>query len=202
MRSEKAVAARWLQTVRFGMARDRTAKQIDVASSDGRLVRVLRRKGWDRVDGSVVRASAKWVLMALEVDGGFAGHALIRRSDVRRVEADTSAGFLQKALAAEGYWPLPGLDGIDLTSTKSVLRSVARVAPMVAIHYEQNHVDECLIGVPHDFERRKFKLQNVTPTAEWESDSVFHYRCVSRIEVGGAYQRRLAAVAGIAPSPS
>ena len=184
------------------MGSDRVAKEIHDAARDGRLVRVSRRKGWDRLDGRIVCSSPKWVLMAIEVDAGFDGHALIRTADVRRVEADPSAGFIQKALAAEGQWPLPGLDGIDLATTQAVLRSVARVAPIVAVHYEQDHRDECLIGVPHDFERRKFKLQNITPQAEWDEDSVFHYRCVSRIELGGAYERRLAAVAGAAPSPS
>lgn len=183
------------------MASDRTAKQIHDASVDGRLVRVVRRKGWDRLDGSIMRFSDKWVLMAIEFDAGFNGHAFIRRSDVRRVEAEPSAEFLQKALAAEGHWPLPGLDAIDLTTTKSVLRSAARLAPLVSIHYELDHPGECLVGVPHGFERRKFKLQNVTAAAEWDEDSVFRYRSVTRIDLGGAYERRLAAVAGAAPCP-
>lgn len=184
------------------MVSDRTTRQIDDASMDGRLVRVVRRKGWDRVFGSIMRFSPKWVLMAITVDAAFDGYALVRRSDIRRVEDDPSDVFVQKALAAEGCWPLPGLDDIDLASTQAALRSAARVAPLVSIFYEQDHPDECLIGVPHDFKRRKFKLQNLTPAAEWETrDSVFHYRCVSRIDLGGAYERRLAAVAGAAPSP-
>lgn len=183
------------------MASDRTLKQLHDASQDGRLVRVVRRKGWDRLDGSIVGFSAKWVLMAIEFDAGFNGHALLRRSDVRRVDGDPSAGFVQRALAAEGHWPLPGLDGIDMTTTKSVLRSAAQAAPLVSVYYEQDHVDECLIGVPHDFERRKFRLQNVTHAAEWDDDSVFRYRSVTRIGLGGAYERRLAAVAGAAPCP-
>lgn len=184
------------------MARDRTAKQIDDASTDGRLVRVVRKKGWDRLDGSILRSSTKWLLMAVEFDAGFNGHALIRRSDVRGLEAGPSAQFIQKALAAEGHWPLPELDGIDLASTQAVLRSAARVAPVVSIHYEQDHLGECLIGVPRDFGRRRFKLQTVGPSAEWDTeDSVFRYRSVSRIDLGGAYERRLAVVAGAAPGP-
>ena len=171
------------------------------AALDGRLVTVVRRKGWDRINGRIARFSTTWVLMAVEVDAGFDGHALIRRSDVRRVDPQPSAAFVQKALAAEGHWPLPGLDDIDLAATRSVLRSAAQVAPVVSVYYEQDHADECLIGIPHDFGRRKFKLQNVTPQAEWDGDAVFHYRCVSRIGLGGAYERRLAAVAGAALSP-
>lgn len=55
--------------------------------------------------------------------------------------------------------------------------------------------DDCRIGLPHDFKRRRFKLMVVTTAAEWDTDTVFRYSEVSRIGLGGAYERRLAAVA-------
>lgn len=183
------------------MTGDRVAEQVHDAFVDGRLVRVTRRKGWDRLDGCIVRFSERWVLMAVEFDAGFNGHAIIRRRDVRRVEAEPGAEFLRRALLAEGHWPLPRLDGIDLTTTRSVLRSAARLAPLVSVHDEQEHPDECLIGMPHAFEQWECTLQNVTPTAEWDGDSVIRYRSVTRVDLGGAYERRLAAVAGAAPCP-
>ena len=183
------------------MAEARTDR-VDDAAADGRLVRVVRRKGWDRLDGSIVSVGGKWLVIALQVDAGFNGYALVRRSDVRRVEFDAKAGFVSKALAAEGHWPLPGLDGLDLATTQGVLRSTAQLVPLVSIHYEPQNPNACLIGVPHDFARRKFKLQTVTPTAEWEvEDSTFRYRSVSRIDLLGAYEQRLAAVAGASPRP-
>ena len=181
------------------MPTERTARSIEKAARDGRLVRVVRRKNWDRLDGSIVRVGTKWLLMAIEFDAGFNGHALIRKSDVRSVWAYPTAGFAQKALVAEGHWPLPGLDGIDLTTTQSVLRSAAHVAPLISVFYEQHDPDDCRIGLPHDFRRRRFRLKLVTTAAEWDADTVFRYRSVSRIDLGGAYERRLAAVAGSAP---
>lgn len=181
------------------MAGDRNARRVEEASRDGRLVRVERKKNWGRLDGSILRSGPKWLLMAVEFDAGFDGHALIRKSDVRRVRPDPTAGFTQRALAAEGHWPLPGLDDIDLTTTQSLLRSAARVAPLIRVSYEQEDPNDCRIGMPHNFQRREFTLRLVTTAAEWDIDTVFQYRSVSRVNLGGAYERRLATVAGPAP---
>lgn len=184
------------------MASDRTARRIEEASRDGRLVTVARRKSWDRLNGSIVHSGPKWLLMAIESNAAFNGHALIRKSDVQGVRSDPTAGFVQRALAAAGHWPLPGLDDIDLTTTQSLLRSAARVAPLIRVSYEQEDPSDCRIGLPHDFKRREFTLRLVTTAAEWDIDTVFQYRSVSRIDLGGAYERRLAAVAGAAPDLS
>lgn len=184
------------------MVRNRTTRRIERAAGDGRLVRVVRRKGWDVLSGSIVGLGEKWLVMADELDAGFDGHTLIRRSDVREVEdRGYAARFIQRALAAEGHWPLPELDGIDLTTTQAVLQSAARLAPMMSVHYENEDPDDLRIGAPHDFKRRGFKLQLVTTAAEWDFSANFRYRRVSRIGIGGAYQDRLAAIAGAAPDP-
>lgn len=86
------------------MPGERTARRIEKAASDGRLVRVVRRKNWDRLDGSIVRVGTKWLLMAIEFDAGFNGHALIRKSEVRSVWAYPTAEFAQRALVAS--WSL------------------------------------------------------------------------------------------------
>lgn len=185
------------------MPNNRAAKQVDKAARDGRLLRVTRRKGWDQLDGSIVDRGPKWLLMAVVVDAGFDGHTLIRKGDIRRIQSAQNPQFLVRALAFEGRWPLPGMDGVDLSSTQALLESLAQIIPLVSIHYERDHPDECLIGTPHHFRRRQFCLRNVNPTAEWDTDdSVFRYREVSRIGVGGAYQRRLADVAGPPPGIS
>jgi hypothetical protein len=141
----------------------RTLHRIDKAAGDGRLVRVRRKKGWDRLEGWIVAHSRKWLLMAVELDAGFNGHTLIRPSDIRSIEEGPSAKLVQQVLAAEEHWPLPRLAGIDLASTQTILTSLAEIAPLVSIHYEQDHPDECLIGVPRDFRRGKFRLRTSKP---------------------------------------
>ena len=180
--------------------RARLRELIVEAATDRRLVKVTRRKGWDRLDGSIVSRSSKWLLLAIEYDAGFDGHALVRVSDVRRIQQYPSSSFVERALDREGHWPLPRLEGVDLSSTRAALESLAASESLVAIHYEQEHPDECLIGVPRSFGRKKFRLQNVGTDAKWDAeDSVHRYKWVSRIDVGNAYERRLAAVAGPPP---
>lgn len=182
------------------MAATRLRTRIDESISDGRLVEVTRRKGWDRLDGSIVSRSSKWLLLALEYDAGFNGHALVRVSDVRRIQQYPSSSFVERALDREGHWPLPQLQGVDLSSTRTLLESLAASEMLLAIHYEQEHPDECLIGVPRSFGHKKFRLQNVGTDAQWDAeDSVHRYEWVSRIDVGNAYERRLAAIAGRPP---
>ncbi|HEY0237920.1 MAG TPA: hypothetical protein VGC37_04685 [Friedmanniella sp.] len=182
------------------MGKQRVLSRLREAADDGRLVRITRGRRWDRLDGSVVALGAKWLLLATEVDAGFDGHTLVRVADVRRVAASSSARFLERALRAEGHWPLPALDGVDVSSTRAALRSLSAISPLISVFYERAHPDECLIGVPRRYGRRRFRLQNVDPNAEWdEPDSAIRYREVSRIDVGGAYERRLAAVAGPPP---
>lgn len=182
------------------MSGARVRAQIGAALVDGRLVKVVRRKGWDRLDGSVLARSSKWLLLAIEYDAGFYGHALIRVSDVRRIQQYPSSSFVERALEREGHWPLPRLEGVDLSSTRAALESLAASGMLLAIHYEQDHLHECLIGVPRTFGRKKFRLQNVGTDAEWDAeDSVHRYRWVSRIDVGNAYEQRLSAVAGPPP---
>lgn len=178
----------------------RVHELIGEAATDGRLVKVTRRRGWDRLDGSIVAQSSKWLLLAIEYDAGFDGHALVRVSDVRRIQQYPSSSFVERALDREGHWPLPLLEGVDLSSTRAAVESLAASESLVAIYYEQEHADECLIGVPRTFGRKKFRLQNVGTDAKWdEDDSVHRYKSISRIDVGNAYEQRLSAVAGPPP---
>lgn len=178
----------------------RVLRRLDEAVAEGHLVKITRRKGWDRLDGVVQARSAKWLLLAQEFDAGFDGHVLLRVADVRRVQL-ASPSFVPRALELEGHWPLPALDGVDLSSTRAALRSLAATQPLVGVHDEYDHPDECLIGVPRGFGRTKFRLQNVDTHATWDPvDAVLRYRSISRIVVGGAYERRLAAAAGPAPA--
>lgn len=90
------------------MTRDRIAKRLDKAAATGRLVRVVRKKNWDHLDGSIVRVGKKWLLMAVHHQAGFDGHALVRRSDVRRVWPYPYAGFVQRLSQRRGIGPFRG----------------------------------------------------------------------------------------------
>ena len=55
-----------------------------------------------------------------------------------------------------------------------VPESLAAPEMLSAIHFEQEHPNECLIGVPRDFGRKKFRLQSVGTDAQWDADDSVH----------------------------
>lgn len=50
-----------------------------------------RRRGWERLNGSIVARGSKWLLLAIKCDPGFDGHALMRVSDVCRIRQYVSS---------------------------------------------------------------------------------------------------------------
>ena len=183
--------------------RPELAALLQKARESGELVRVWRKRGWNDLRGSVQALNRKWLLVATEQDAGLNGHACIRISDIRKVEPLPNSNFIQKSLNADGHWPLPRLQNIDLRTTQSILGSLADTSPLVTVFYENDYADECLIGVPYAFQRHEFRLRNLTPDARWDDkdqDAVFRYRAITKLEVGGVYERRLAAVAGDPPN--
>lgn len=184
------------------MARQRLRRAIGEAQR-GEVVQVTRHRAWDRLTGVVLEQGNKWVLMALDQDAGLNGYCAFRLDDVRRVKVPPSAGFLRSAYMAERTWPPPPLPGVELDSTRGLLRSLSTSSPLVTVHYEHQHPDECLIGRPIHLRRRSFVLQNIDARAVWNgNDTGFRYREVTRFEVGGAYEQRLLTVGGPAPDPA
>jgi len=105
-------------------------------------VRVVRRRGWDRLDGCVIASGTKWFAMAVEVDAGFNGFAIARIEDVRGITTASNSRFLKRALALEHNWPLPELTNLSLDTTRAMVHSARRLFPLVTVFYERGHADE------------------------------------------------------------
>lgn len=181
------------------MVRERITKQLSEA--DGQLVRVTRRKGWDVLDGVIVAAGPKWLVLALEYDAAFYGHAIIRTRDVKKIAAQPPS-FARRALESEGHWPMPTLDKVDISgSTRTLIANVTTRDRPLAFHREALDPDACLIGRPIKTRRRKFDLQTIDTLAQWESDpSKIAYRDLTRIDVNDPYVTRLHRISGPQPS--
>jgi hypothetical protein len=114
------------------------------------LVRVSRtiRRG-DKLDGFVVGIGQAWVLLAvLDPNIYLNGYAALGLGDVAKVSRrggpDT---FVGRALAAPGEWPPAAVD-VDLDSVADLVRTASEVAPLVALHVEEDDPDVCFIGRP------------------------------------------------------
>jgi hypothetical protein len=168
------------------------------------LVTVRRAiKGADRLHGYVLAVGSRWILMAELASGIYLdGVVAVRVKDVVEVRRDSMSGrFVRRALELHGEWPprLPA-GAVTLAKTRELIKSCAKLAPLVTLHVEYNDPDVCYIGVPVGWGKRSVKLLGVTPQATWEtSPDSWKLADLSRVEFGGRYERTLDEVAGPAP---
>ena len=177
-------------------------KRLQRVADECAFVRVIRRgRRLDKLNGVVTSVGRKWMSMTIDYDAGFNGFAVLRVRDVVKVETQSGQAFMRGAWTAEGNWPVPCLEDVDLDRTRDVLRSLGRQFPLLTVHYEHDDPDACMIGTPVAFRRKKFDLVTIDTNAEWDDNPfIFSYREVSRIGVGGGYERRLLNIGGPPPS--
>jgi hypothetical protein len=178
-------------------------KRLHDAQAHGDVVRLRRTiRGTCDESGWIAMVGAKWMLMAATDDQArLDGFIALRVRDIARIDRDTSSGFIRQALELQGQWPPPDVPaGIKLDRTRDAIASLAAASPLVTLHCERRWRDECYIGVPVGWKRRSVELLDVTPDAEWDPDPrVWRLRDVTRVDVGGHYERMLHAVAGPPP---
>jgi hypothetical protein len=178
------------------MSSSKLLKHLRSFATNGHLVRVRRKKGWQDLDGSVVGLGKDWLLMSCEYDAGFYGFNAIRICDIRKIKDSANAKFVEAALASEGHWPLPRIHAADLSSTRALVESLCGVFSLVGIYTETSRRHALNVGTPTTTGSRALRLHEVTPAAVWGSTSTWNYRELSRIQVGDPYLDRLAKVAG------
>jgi hypothetical protein len=162
------------------------------------LARLIPRA--DKLEGFVVGVGREWLLLhLLNPDLFLDGHAALRIDDARGVKGLGSASFASRALRHFHERPRP-LPAIELGSTSSLIRSTAKNFSLATIHLERRDPNVCFIGVPIARTRRLLKLLEITPQARWnEKASIYQLADITRVEVGGRYEKALLAVGGPAP---
>lgn len=159
------------------------------------LVRIKRRPHTaDRIDGYVVAVGKKWALIQATSDGGyFDGLVAIRHRDVRKVKNDDS--FQGRFAQTQPEWPPRAPTEIDLDGTKGLLKSMARLAPIIGIEQERRVPGVQWIGVPVGYDRGRVVLHEVRPDAAWRKQPCgFKFRRITRVEIEDHYKKALAAV--------
>lgn len=174
---------------------------LHAAAASAELVRLLRAiRGADKVDGFVLKIGAEWVLVQNLDPGMFLdGHIALRVRDIRGVKPLPSGGFASRALKHYGDRPrMPGRVG--LTSTRALIESASRRFPLVTIHVERRDPTVCYIGVPVGVNSKTLRLREITPDADWEDEPTsYPLKDVTRVDIGGRYERALLAVGGRPP---
>jgi hypothetical protein len=154
----------------------------------------------DQILGYVLAMDQSWMLMAKTRDGGYLdGFTALRVADVTKVRADSS--FESQFLRHMDQWPPAEPSApIDLSGPQSIITSAAALQTLVTLYTEQKWPDECYIGAPVDWEKKRVWLLEVDGQARWERDmSAYRLKKMTRIEFGGDYEKALLAVAGPLP---
>jgi hypothetical protein len=182
--------------------RKRLRAELERSQIKTRLVCVVRH-GCDRVDGYVVAVGARWVLIAvLDPAIRLDGFAALRIADIRKVRRRSTGRFVRKALRIRAEWPptvpvsLARATGA-LDDVRSVLTACGNASPLVTVHIEHDDPDVCFIGALDKVGKRNLRLRDISPLAKWSRTATrFSLDRITRIEIGGAYEKMLLAVGG------
>ena len=149
--------------------------------------------------GFVVAIGAKWVLLQETRDGGyFDGYLAIRIADVTKVRRDTS--FEGAFARTQPDWPPVAPDGLDLDSTKRVIRTLSAAYPLLSVAQEGDAPDCQWIGSMVGFRKGWLGLHEVKPSARWyRHPASLRISAITKLAVGDAYQTALASIAGDSP---
>lgn len=167
--------------------------RLAAALAEQHPVVLHRRSNGDRIDGYVVGIGAKWVLLCHTTEGGyFDGHIAVRLADVRRVRRDVN--LTARFAPTRPEWPPTALPGVDLDSTRGLLRSFATHRELVGI--ETTRRSAMWIGYPDDIIGAHFYLWEIKPDATWHDRPLgYRIRRISTVRMDALYFRALTAVA-------
>ncbi|MEY2453669.1 MAG: hypothetical protein QOD92_3243 [Acidimicrobiaceae bacterium] len=177
------------------------AAQIDTlrsALNDNVVVEVQRSiRRADRLDGFVVGLGKRWLLMHLVDDVVMNGYAAVRLQDVNRARVRAGKGsFTLRALELADERPEP-LSAVTLDAIGGVLSGLGQLFPLVSVHTENDHPDECYIGRPMNTTSRSLHLLEIDTDAVWEhKPTTWPLGSITRLDAGGRYETALAALGG------
>ena len=176
--------------------------QLSEALAEHTLVLIVRQEFDEtcpELEGYVIGLSDSFVGLAILDDRvRFNGIEIFRRDQISDLETPAPhATFYESALRLRGD-QAPEAPPLDLSSMRSLLESISKIAPLVVIHREVQEPDVCEIGQITALDAETFQLKEIDPDADWAEDiSEFRYEDVSRVGFAGDYEGALALVAGV-----
>lgn len=160
-------------------------------------------RGWDRREGYVLEVGSSWLLMATLDDRVRPdGFSMLRVKDVVTVTRGKSHDRLfRRSLEMHGDWPpaRPASD-VNLTSTSELIRSLSTQFPLLSLFTEDIRPTVCFIGSVTTVTDRFVDMVDITTQGDWETNLTRRkLPDITRVDVGGGYERALADVAGPPP---
>lgn len=184
------------------MGRKQNRRELRAAREGDEVVGLIRNV-WraDRIGGYVAGVERDWVLLHVVDEVVLDGWSAVRADTIGKVVRQSPDSFVSRALQL--YEQEPGLPGpVDLEGPASIVRSFARTHPLVTIHTETLDPTVCTIGWPVELTKKHLTLFEISPRATWDDEpSRLRLDTITRIEVGGRYERALHQLGGYPPIP-
>ena len=173
------------------------------AATTGQMVRLWRSElEHGSFCGYVGGVGREFFLMWVLGDSvNYDGLYVMRHRDVGELEVpDKHHIFLEKALALKQMkpeWP----EAFPLDDIREVVQAAALCTPVIGVHVDsEDEAEVCYIGRLIDVDDEGFRMQEISPDAEWLTDaSFFGWDEVSTVSIGDGYAQSLLQVAGAPP---
>jgi len=128
----------------------------------------------------------------------FNGYTVLRNRDITRTFLLGPGAFVSRALALKGVEPTP-VEGIDIESWRSLIRTASASFPVITIHQEV--LEACFIGRLSLISENSFGLTEIDPGARWNRARSYRFEDLTKVDFGGGYEAALVAVSEMEAKP-
>ena len=146
----------------------------------------------DLVVGTILDSTSDFVLIQRLDDSVFYdGYALFRKKDISEIRDVSGEGFQTRALDLMDSFPVYP-DGLDVSSLEALVRTFARIFPLVTVHVEQRNPNVCFIGRIVELNNNDLILRLINENARFKKKlKKFELSKITRFEWGGLYEKAL-----------
>lgn len=166
----------------------------------GLFVRIRRRFEEAPIHGYVLGVGQRFFLVGVINDRLWDdGFECFRIADLRAIEPDPHAQFVEAALARRGV-PRPTMPPVDLDGIRVLLQTAGKAFALVTLHPERTDPEICHVGQIVTVGLSAVALRAIGPDARWASVAETHaLRTITRVNFGGDYEDALVLVGGAVP---
>lgn len=126
----------------------------------------------------------------------FDGFECLRVADVRSVETDPYAAFVEAALRKRKA-ERPKKPRVSMRRVGDMVAAIGRGFPLVSIHREEVDRNVCWIGRVLSMRGGRVSLLQIDPSAKWKRrTSEYRLSELTRLSFGGDYEDALHLIAG------
>ena len=168
-------------------------RDLKQARDSAELIRIVRRKGWASVEGYVAAVGKRWCVVVSVTDGLYAGHALLRLEDIRRLSGPHGDPVLaQRFLELDGRWPPAAPHVLDLYDTRSVAFTAGSLSRLVSLSTESRASAHFAVGDIHRITAAKLHYREVTAQGSRGKLRSVRLSRLTRITLWDPYVEKLA----------